>query len=239
MRTSRVLVATLILLVGTTLVVTIVALFQPGSATHEAMPLWWFPTFTSAGLLVSVVPGVAMALALLTSKRDWAHANEYRVVLPTVAVGSLFWFIAPLPNWHLGLLGAAMLLAAWIVWELRGLSRDNCRAIRAALRGRPNTLWGSRDEDLEFHSVSHSELLDPALPKSPFGKQGYRYDDVDVFLRLIADELQGSDLSESDIHSITFRCAAPLTRGYDTESVDRFLDRIAETIARGHGGEGQ
>ncbi len=90
MRTSRVLVATLILLVGTTLVVTIVALFQPGSATHEAMPLWWFPTFTSAGLLVSVVPGVAMALALLTSKRDWAHANEYRVVLPTVAVGSLF-----------------------------------------------------------------------------------------------------------------------------------------------------
>jgi DivIVA domain-containing protein len=66
--------------------------------------------------------------------------------------------------------------------------------------------------------------------KPPFGRRGYDENEVDEFLRAVAESLaQGAGSSRVDadrVHEIAFRKPKLGSRGYDEDEVDAFLDLV-------------
>jgi DivIVA domain-containing protein len=63
------------------------------------------------------------------------------------------------------------------------------------------------------------------------GSRGYRMDQVDAFLDVIAARLKMRNyLTAVEVHRIAFG-RAPVDQGYDTQEVDGFLDRVEEILA--------
>ncbi|WP_280440057.1 DivIVA domain-containing protein, partial [Nocardia cyriacigeorgica] len=62
---------------------------------------------------------------------------------------------------------------------------------------------------------------------TPPGLRGYRTDEVDAFLELVAATLGGSGvLTADDLRQVSFGAPRGGRRGYRAEQVDEFLDRV-------------
>ncbi|MBB3753602.1 DivIVA domain-containing protein [Mycolicibacterium sp. BK634] len=79
-----------------------------------------------------------------------------------------------------------------------------------------------------LHTITAADIRDATFGKPPIGQQGYRHEDVDNFLRMIAERLDAGQLvSPKEVHAITFRRPPMFQRGYNAVEVDEFLDRLA------------
>lgn len=67
------------------------------------------------------------------------------------------------------------------------------------------------------------------------GNRGYRADEVDAFLDVVAARLKlRNHLTAEEVHRIAFT-RAPVDQGYDTDEVDHFLDRVEAVLAGNRG----
>ncbi|WP_431241022.1 DivIVA domain-containing protein (plasmid) [Mycolicibacterium aichiense] len=77
-------------------------------------------------------------------------------------------------------------------------------------------------------TVAAADVRNMTFGKPPIGQQGYRHEDVDNFLDMIADRLDaGLLVSPTEVHAVTFRRPPMFHRGYNCDDVDEFLDRLA------------
>jgi DivIVA domain-containing protein len=79
-----------------------------------------------------------------------------------------------------------------------------------------------------LQSITAADIRDAAFGKPPIGQQGYRHEDVDNFLEMIAERLDaGQPVSPKEVHAVTFGRPPLFQRGYNVDEVDEFLDRLA------------
>ncbi|WP_216215073.1 DivIVA domain-containing protein [Amycolatopsis aidingensis] len=66
---------------------------------------------------------------------------------------------------------------------------------------------------------------------APIGRRGYAKEEVDAFVRRIAQTLSGQDdLTAAEIHHVEFSRPIIGRRGYDEREVDAFLDAAEEEL---------
>ncbi|WP_431236065.1 DivIVA domain-containing protein (plasmid) [Mycolicibacterium psychrotolerans] len=77
-------------------------------------------------------------------------------------------------------------------------------------------------------TITAADVRATTFGKPPVGQQGYRHEDVDNFLEMIADRLEsGLLVSPKEVQGVTFRRPPMFQRGYNCDDVDEFLDRLS------------
>jgi DivIVA domain-containing protein len=78
--------------------------------------------------------------------------------------------------------------------------------------------------------MNSEDIYRVEFSKPRAGRRGYRIDEVDEFLDVIAARLKlRNHLTAKEVHDIAFR-RAPVDQGYDTEEVDHFLNRVEAVL---------
>jgi DivIVA domain-containing protein len=82
------------------------------------------------------------------------------------------------------------------------------------------------DPEMNAEDVYRIQFSSP-----PAGNHGYRMDEVDSLLDVVAARLKmRNHLTAEEVRGIAFR-RAPVDRGYDTQEVDHFLDEVEAMLA--------
>ncbi|MGW1740172.1 DivIVA domain-containing protein [Nocardia sp. NPDC001965] len=75
--------------------------------------------------------------------------------------------------------------------------------------------------------MTPEEVHEIAFARAPFGQRGYREQDVDEFLDLVAAALRGRATLTGAVLGRGFRAPAGLFgRGYHPDQVDAFVERV-------------
>jgi len=80
--------------------------------------------------------------------------------------------------------------------------------------------------------LTADDVRSATFDKPPWGKRGYNEDEVNAFLQLAADRLDGyGQLSADYVRVVAFDKPPIGKRGYNEDQVDEFPDTLATTIA--------
>ncbi len=80
--------------------------------------------------------------------------------------------------------------------------------------------------------LTADDVRSATFDKPPWGKRGYNEDEVNAFLQLVADRLDGyGQLSADYVRVVAFDKPPIGKRGYNEDQVDEFPDTLATTIA--------
>lgn len=80
-------------------------------------------------------------------------------------------------------------------------------------------------------SFTAEDVLALEFANAPLGRRGYAKNEVDGFVRRVADTLSGQDdLTPAEVHHVQFGRPLIGRRGYDEHEVDEFLDAVEEYL---------